>query len=260
MARRLFALVAAIVVLAACRLDVAVDVNVNPDGSGEVAVVATVDKEVVDQVPGLAGSLSLDDATAAGWVVDGPTATDDGGLTVALRHPFTTVQEAANLLDSLGPPFTGIAFERTASEDEVVVTLSGSLTLPGGVWDAFGDAALIETTGGVPFAVQLTASGATPAESMTVDLAVRLPGEITETTGDRSDGAVTWSAPLDGSTEDLATRSVLRDESGGGGLSGTVATIALVLLVVWLAGGLVLVAMVARARQRRRNRLPHRLY
>ena len=69
---------------------------------------AVVDKDVVDRVPGLAGSLVLDDATAAGWVVEGPAATEDGGLTVTLRHPFTTVQEAANLLNSLGPPFGNV--------------------------------------------------------------------------------------------------------------------------------------------------------
>ena len=70
-------------------------------------------------MPGLAGSLVLDDATAAGWVVEGPAATEAGGLSVTLRHPFATVQEAANLLNSLGPPFGNVALERTATEDEV---------------------------------------------------------------------------------------------------------------------------------------------
>ena len=39
------------------------------------------------QAPGLAADLRFDDAVAAGWVVEGPTATADGGLTVTLRHP-----------------------------------------------------------------------------------------------------------------------------------------------------------------------------
>ena len=175
---RLLGLVGLAIVLAACRLDVAVDTTVNADGTGEVVVAAVVDKDVVDRVPGLAGSLVLDDATAVGWVVEGPVATEAGGLTVTLRHPFATVEEAANLLNSLGPPFGGVAMERTATEDEVAVTMSGTLSLPGGTWDAFGDQALLTSAGGTPFGAQLTESGANPAESMSVELSVRLPGEI----------------------------------------------------------------------------------
>jgi hypothetical protein len=249
---RRFGLVGLAILLAACRLDVDVDTTVNADGTGEVVVAALVDKDVVDRVPGLAGSLVLDDATAAGWVVEGPVATEEGGLSVTLRHPFAAVQEAANLLNSLGPPFGTVVFERTATEAEVGVTMSGTLSLPGGTWDAFGDQALLTSTGGTPFGAQLTESGANPAESMSVELSVRLPGEIEETTGERSDGAVRWSAPLDGSAQDLATRSVLR-EGGGSGWAGPLGTAALVLLVVWLVGGIALAVMVLRARSRRRS-------
>ena len=84
--------------------------------------------------------------------------------------------------------------------------MSGALTLPGGTWDAFGDQALLSTTGGTPFGAQLTESGANPTESMSVELAVRLPGDVEETTGEARDGALVWSAPLDGSAQDLATR------------------------------------------------------
>jgi hypothetical protein len=249
-----------VILLAACRLDVVVDTTVSADGSGDVVVSAVVDDDVVDRVPGLAGSLSLDDATAAGWVVEGPVATEEGGLTVTLRHPFATVQEAANLLNSLGPPFGDLVFERTATDDEVAVTLSGTLSLPGGSWDAFGDQALLTSTGGTPFGAQLSESGATPAESMAVELAVRLSGEVEETTGDRSEGAIRWSAPLDGSAQDLATRAVLRDGGDGSGWADPLGTAALVLLVLWLIAGIALVVLVIRARSRRRNRPLRRLY
>ena len=199
---RLLGLLGLAILLAACRLDVAVDTTVNADGTGEVVVAAVVDKDVVDRVPGLAGSLVLDDATAAGWVVEGPVATEDGGLSVTLRHPFATVQEAANLLNSLGPPFGNVALERTATEDEITVTMSGSLSLPGGTWDAFGDQALLTSTGGTPFGAQLTESGANPAESMSVELAVRMPGEVEDTTGDRT----RRRSPLVGSARRLCPR------------------------------------------------------
>jgi hypothetical protein len=255
----LLGLVGLVLVLAACRLDVATDVTIDPDGTGEVVVVGTVDKDVVDQVPGLAGSLVLDDAIAAGWVVEGPAPTESGGLAVTLRHPFTTVQEAANLINSLGPPFGDLAFEYTATDDDVTVTLTGTLSLPGGTWDAFGDPALLTSTGGTPFGAQLSESGANPAESMAVELAVRLPGEVEDTTGDRRDGAVVWVAPLDGSVVEVGARSVL-SEGGSSGWAGPVSTIALVLLIAWLIAGIVVAVLVTRARRRRRSRPLRRLY
>jgi hypothetical protein len=256
---RVIGLLGLVLVLAACRLDVDVDTAVNADGTGEVVVLGTVDKDVVDRVPGLAGSLVLDDATAAGWVVEGPAATESGGLSVTLRHPFVTVQEAANLLNSLGPPFGDLVFEYAATEDDVTVTLAGTLSLPGGTWDAFGDQALLTSTGGTPFGAQLTESGANPAESMSVELAVRLPGEVEDTSGDRRDGAVVWSAPLDGSVAQVTATSVL-SEGSGGGWAGPVSTVALVLLIAWLIVGITLAVLVIRARSRRRNRPLRRLY
>jgi hypothetical protein len=257
---RLLGLAVVASALTACRLDVAVSTTVAADGSGDVAVVAAVDKDVVDRVPGLAGGVALDDATAAGWAIEGPNATDAGGLTVTLTHPFSTVQEAANLVNSLGPPFGNLAFERSASEEEVAVAVSGALTLPGGTWDAFGDQALLAAAGGTPFAAQLDESGASPATSMSVELSVRLPGEIERSNGDARDDAVVWSAPLDGSSLDVSARSVLRAGASGSGWADVLGTVAVVLLIAWLSAGAVLVVLVVRARSRRRNRPLRRLY
>lgn len=125
---RILVLVLGALVLSACRLDVKVNVAMNADGTGEVVVVATVDADVVNQVPGLAGSLRLDDATAAGWMVEGPTAVDGGGLTVTLRHPFASAAEASNLVNSLGPPFAAIVLDRLVTEDDITTTLTGALS------------------------------------------------------------------------------------------------------------------------------------
>ncbi len=255
----LFVVLAA-VVLAGCRLDAAVGVTMAADGSGEVAVVATVDADVVAQVPGLAASLQLPDAAAAGWTVEGPSAPEAGGLTVTLRHPFATAEEATALLRSLGPPFNpDVVVTRTATDEEVTVTVAGTATLAGGTFDAFADAGLVQAVGGVPFGAQLTAAGATPAQSMGVELTLRLPGRVEQTTGSERDGAVVWNLALDGSTTDLATRSVLRAGGGGAGWAGPVATISLVLLAAWLIAGVVLALLVVRARNRRRHR-PLRRY
>ena len=178
--------------------------------------------------------------------------TEDGGLTVTLRHPFTTVQEAANLLNSLGPPFGNVVFEYAATDDEVTVTMTGTLSLPGGTWDAFGDQAMLTSTGGTPFGAQLAETGANPAESMAVGLSVRLPGEIEETTGDRRDGAahVVGSARRFRRGSGDAGRAQRRRRRGLG--RATLGTAALVLLIAWLVIGIAFVVLVLRARGRRR--------
>lgn len=249
-------MVVGVLALGACRLDATVDVTMNADGTGDLVVVATVDADVVHQAPGLAGSLQLEDATAAGWIVEGPTDVEDGGLTVTLRHQFASAAEAGNLLNSLGPPFQGIVLDRVATEDNITTTLTGALALTGG-FDGFGDAGLLAATGSTPFRAQLDGAGATPTESMSVELTLRTTGNVEETTGDGVEGGVRWEAPLDGSSDDLATRVVLSDD-GATSWAGPVSTIALGLLSLWLVGGLILGYRVITTRNRRRHRPANR--
>ena len=251
--RLLLVLVLGVLALSSCQLDVRVNVAMNADGTGEVVVVATVDADVVNQTPGLDGSLVLDDATAAGWVVEDPTSTEGGGLTVTLRHPFTSAAEAAVLVNSLGPPFQGIAFDRVATEDEITTTLTGALVLANG-FDGFGDANLVTAAGATPFRAQFDAAGATPQDNVSVELTLTTPGEIDG--GDSIDGGVRWTAPLDGSTRELSATAVLGGDDGGSGWARPVATGALVLLAIWLIGGAFLCYRVWSAQQRRKRRRP----
>jgi hypothetical protein len=239
-----------VLTLTGCRVDVAVDLAIGADGTGELAVTANADAEVVEQAPGLADDLRFDDAVAAGWTVAGPDPTDDGGLTMTLRHPVTSAEEATNLLVSLGPPFVDPRLARAVDGDEITWTLDGRLTLPNG-FESFADAGLLAAVGGSPFADEL--AGASPAETMSVLLRADLPGAVEDTTGERADGGLQWDAPLDGTSVDLATRTVQRPASGGG-WARPVAVVALVLLVGWLIAAGLFIAYVVRARQRRAPR------
>jgi hypothetical protein len=250
--RRLLTLFACALALVGCRVDVAVDLVIGADGTGEVVVTATADADVVERAPGLAKDLRLDDATAAGWTVEGPTATDDGGLSITLRHPVTSAAEATNLLASLGPPFTDARVERTTVGDDTTVTLSGQLSLANG-FASFADSELLAAAGGQPYADEL--DGITPAESMSIVLRADLPGEVNETTGERRDGALEWDAPLDGSAVDLTTTTVQRRASGGS-WARPLSVLALVLLLGWLVAVGVIMVSVARVRRRRRARRP----
>jgi len=243
----------AVLALAACKVDATVDVTIGPDGTGMVTVTAVADAEVVRQAPGLAGDLRFDDAEAAGWVVDGPTATPDGGLRVVLTHPVTSAADATNVLNSLGAPFVAMQLDRAVTDggDGATTTLTGQLVLTGG-FDAFADADLLAAVGGSPYAEQIAASGATPATALTVTLRAAMPGEVTDTNGRHEQGTTVWTAPLDGSTANV--QLVSRQSPGGGGFWSVASTVLLVLLVLWLAAATVFIVSVVRARARRAQR------
>ena len=243
-----------VVLLSACRLDATVELVIGTDGTGTLTVTAVADADVVQQAPGLAEDLRFDDAVAAGWTVDGPTATDDGGLRVVLAHPVTSAAEGTNLLNSLGPPFSQMALARDVSEDgdTTTSTLTGDLVLTGG-FDAFADADLLAAVGGSPYADELAASGATPAQNMAVTLRADLPGEVDErSNGTEIEGMRQWDAPLDGSTSVVQLQTVQRPD--GGGFSALLATVLLILFVLWMAASTAFVVSVIRARARKAQR------
>lgn len=244
-----------------CKVDTQVDLTVKPDGSGTVVITATADKELVDKAPGLAEDLRFDDATAAGWQVEGPTATDDGGLTVVLTHAFATVQEAGALLQSLNGndgPLHDVVVGRTVTEDDITTTLSGSIRVANGL-DAFADPDVLAAIGGSPYADELAQLNLRPADVITFTFTADLPGDVvTADTGgtdsEQSDGqSLTWSVPMDGTNADLATTSVLAQGSGSS-VWGTVANVALVALIVWVVASVGFIAFVAKARRERARR------
>ena len=133
MRRALLVFVAALTV-SACQVDTSVEVKVEADGSGTITVNATADADVVAQAPGLAEDLRFDDAVAAGWTLQGPSATDAGGLSVTLTHDFATVEEATSLLASVngsGGPLHDVAVTRTVTDDEITTSLEGTLRIDG---------------------------------------------------------------------------------------------------------------------------------
>lgn len=254
MTRRLALVLVSLLALSACRLDVTVDVVMEPDGTGVVTVDAVADPELMARVPGLVDDLRLDDAVANGWVVDGPTEAADGSVSITLTHDFTSHVELANVLNSIGPPLTQMAGARTTAEEQTTNAIDGELRLPNG-FESFADADLLEAVGGMPFADEFAATAATPAESMSFVFRVSLPGElISAETGTEVDGGVIeWTAPLDGTAVNLYTATVQRPASEGGAWAAPLSTVAFVALIVWLALAAAFIGFVAIARGNKRR-------
>lgn len=256
-ATRLAVGVVCLFVLTACRLDVVVNVEMDPDGTGVVTVEATADAELVERVPELVDDLRLDDAVENGWEVDGPTLTEDGGAEIVLTRPFSSAAELANVLTSIGPPLTQMAAARTEGEDgQVVNGINGVLTLPNG-YESFADDALVAAVGGLPFGDEIAASGVPIDQAFSFTYRVALPGELesAETGTDVGDGVVEWVAPLDGSAVDLYIATVQRPADEGASWAGPLATVSFVALVAWvvLAGGFIAIVAIARRNKRRRR-------
>jgi len=245
------------VALVGCRLDIAVDMVVEPDGTGTIAVLLTADAELVAAVPNIADELATDDIVAAGWVLDGPVETPGGGLSVTLRHGFFSAEEATNLLNSLGPPFTQMSMTTNASGDDTTIRLNGLLGLPDG-FESFADDDLITAVGSVPFEAEIAAAGVTPESSMGATITATLPGDIDDsrTNGtDVGEGRLEWVVPLDGTIDDwraVAVQSPGDDRWWARPLS----VIALVALVAWVTFMTFFIGYVAWARwQRSRGRV-----
>lgn len=267
MIRRFLLLVAALAVLAGCRVDVAVDVQMAQNGSGTITVTALADAAVVAAAPGLADDLRLDDVRAAGWTVDGPSDTADGGLQLVLRHDFSTPEQATALLASLnGPqgPLQAVLLSRDATDSAITYTVSGKAGLEAGL-ASFADPDLLAAVGAEPYADQVREADVNPADAVAITLTMRLPGEVESTTGEQGAGGMlgeapdatvapflTWSVPTDGSSTDLATTT--RESLERGGIWSPLATVALVALVAWIVLSLVLVALVVRKRRQVRRR------
>lgn len=205
---RLILAVAALFVLAGCRVGVSVEVETAAEGGGRVMATVTLDGEAAAQVPDLAEQLRVSDLGAAGWTVEGPTPAPGGGVTVLASKPFATSAGATRALQELGGGFGGLrlrvdrGFWRTTSELTGAVDLSPGLA-------AFGDeelAALVgnPTLGLDPGAVEREL-GRPLAEVVAVELVGDLAGEVDADAPRARSGAPVWAVPLGSSVAVRAT-------------------------------------------------------
>lgn len=255
--RRVLAACVCVIALAGCRLDVAVDMTVEPDGRGTISILATADAELVTVVPTVADDLAIDDIVTAGWAVDGPNPTPDGGLTITFTHGFSSDEEATNLLNSLGAPFNEMSMVRNSSGQDTTTRLSGLLGLPDG-FASFADEDLVAAVGSVPFAEQIAASGATPASSMGITMRAALAGNIDQSQSNGTlidNGRLEWVVPLDGTVLDSRAVSV-QSPGDDRWWARPLSALALVALIAWVAFMTLFIGYVAWARWQRRHRRP----
>lgn len=252
--RRLWAaaaLIALMVVTAACQVDVAIDVAVESSGASVVTVTAVADAELLKQVPRLADDVALDDLRSVGWQIEGPTATDDGGLQVQLRREVDDLEALEQVLAELGAPLRDVTVQRADEFARTSWQVTGRSVISDGTADLVDPDALA-LLGAAPFATDLADTGLTLAEVLNVRLRLQVPGDLVRTTGDAVDGVITWTLPVDGSQVTLEAFSEQTDR--GAQVARTTADIVRFVLVVWVVVAATFVTWVLFARNRRRRR------
>lgn len=245
------------VVLGACRVDANLDVEMAENGSGVIALTAVADAELVARAPGLADDLRFDDLVGAGWTVQGPAPTADGGLSIVVRHSFSTPEEATALLSSVnGPdgPLLDVLLGRSVGERSVTLSMGGFAGVTSDL-AAFADADLLTSVGATPWAAELAASGLTLDEALSLTVSAGLEGEMESIAGVMGDdGRIRWSVPLDGSLVDLATTSTVSLAKGG--LWRAIPLVALAALVLWILAAIAVVWRLITVRRAARRRPP----
>lgn len=249
---RLAASIAAVVVLSSCRVDSNITLAVKPNGSGNISVVITADKDIVAKANGLKADIRTDDLVAAGWKVVGPTDTNDGGLTITLTHDFMGPAEATTLLGQISGtrgPLHEMVITRTGKDTNSTYTLAGRLEVNGGL-QAFADDATLNLLGSAPYAADVQAAGLDLGDAVGITFNAILPGEVNNTTGQAANGVISWRVPMDGTPTSLATSVTNVDIASS--ISRFAKVLVLGLLYLWIIASVILIFMVLRARNRRR--------
>ena len=196
--RRLLVLIMALALItAACKIETNVAATLNADGTGVVAFEIGVDDEARDFLLQSGDDPFLD--TPAGAT---NTTEERGDMTYYVSTvEFSSAAELTELM-TVQDDSAFSAFSATFAETRVRV--EGSITDMGGGLGGEG-----ELEGVDPSLIE---------ESMSANIRITMPGKVTETNADSTDGStLTWSVPLFGGSLDIVAESDPTKSAGGGG-------------------------------------------
>ena len=244
----------------ACRVDLTVDIAVEPDGSGVVVVDVVFDAEVLSYVPDLDQILRLDDVRATGWAIE--QSRIDGGLAVKLSKPFASFDQLDPILDELTGAdglFGGSSLDtnRTGAITEYRFELAVQLDRPA---ESFIDSAVADVLDGelfgTPRDVLEQRAGADLNDVVSLVVTASLPGGegrfpengATSLASGRTESLVIVTEVMNAeiAAADAAARDARQAVSDGVAMTALIWAIVLVL-------GLVLVAVLVLTGRRRRQ-------
>jgi hypothetical protein len=189
--------IACLLVLTGCRMDLVAEAVVDPGGGGRVAIATGFDTELLDQLDDLGidptAELEAVAASTAGWETVRRTR-DDGGLEVVATR-------AVDDGDAIGDVFRELSAGLSETDPALVIDIGVATDDDGGT-QVSGSAALRPpaTAGvsldGVEVGPATQELAALVADAVDAQLRIRFPGNVQRHDGDRLDGrTVTWDLP-----------------------------------------------------------------
>ncbi|WP_420639025.1 hypothetical protein [Candidatus Poriferisocius sp.] len=148
-------LLALVVGLTACQVDIEVGIGFNEDGSGVVTVDVALDQEAAALAPDITSSLLTGDIEdpASGWTYNGPRIDGQGRTSFSASKSFASPQQLELVLAEIfGSPevFRDFTFERSTSFAQTDYAVAGVVDLSDG-WELLTDPELTDRLGGEPF-------------------------------------------------------------------------------------------------------------
>ena len=148
-----------LLLMAGCRVDATVDVEVTDDGSGTVSVEAIFDEAAslaLGGTEGIAEQLFVSDLAAAGWAVTRPEVGADGATRIVASKDVPDRDQFQAVLDEIAGPgvFRDVTIETSDAFAEHRQSLSFDIDLSQG-WDLFSDEGVAAALDGEPFGVPI---------------------------------------------------------------------------------------------------------
>ena len=214
--RASLALVLVVLLTVGCQADVQLNVDVHGDGTGVVELAVGFDDDAVEELGGLRRQPRLDDLEQAGWSVVGPRKEDDGRTWIRVSKPFGNPDEASDVLEELSGE-DGPLRDFKVTRDDAFARTRWDFS---GTWDfkqggiTLSDPALTEALDGAPLGQSLAdyerKHGAPIDKLVRIDVAVRLPGNVTSNAPVEASNGAKWRLSLR-RTEPIALRASGRD-------------------------------------------------
>lgn len=200
---RLVALVLLVVLLSgACRVHADIGIEMKEDGSGTVAVRIGLDDDAMKQAPNFEQSLKVDDLTAHGWTVSAGVKETDGFTYFTVSKPFANPDEANAIFKELAGdqgPFRDFTISRSRSFAHTNFAFSGTVDFSRGL-ESFSDSELAQQLDGKPLGDDIKAIEQRINDTLDnvfrIQIAVRLPGEVTSNAPGQAFNGAVWQPKL----------------------------------------------------------------
>lgn len=195
-ARLAVGVAAASVMVAGCKVDTLVGLTLEEAGNGAVSIRVGLDDEALRNlgVP-FDASLISNDLLDQGWSVEGPV-TADGLEVIRVTRPFSTIDEANEVLGDITPPgspFRDFTLDKSSGLFTTTYSFSGQVDFADSL-ERFADEQLLANLRPGDDAGPIRQRIAElQDESFPVTVAVRLPGDVQSNAVRQADNGATWT-------------------------------------------------------------------